>query len=161
MDEIALEIEHTPSSSSDISRDEEKWTAKHEEFLEKIKEKCLNSKIAHRCAGSKTKKMYQILTAPGLILPLTAAFLESYIDSPQWVSAALILVSTGTSAVNAFLNFGKKSQQHLEFEGRYDDLFESIELTLSRRKKSREQCDVCMTKFLSRHALLNSGAPHV
>ena len=158
MDEIAIKIEES-EGSEDLSREEEKWTTKHEGLLAVLKEKCLLSSAKHKLASGRSMWFYQACILPNLTLPMLAAFLEVYTSAPQWVAAGLILASTGIGAVNGFLNFGKRSAQHGEFAGRYEDLDEQISLTLARRKRSREACDVAMTKYLHRHGLLNASAP--
>ena len=148
-------------TSEDVSREEEEWTARHEELLKTLKQKCLVSSGKHKAASDFSVKLYHGCMLPSLTLPLIAAYLDAYTKSPVWVAASLILTGTGLNAVNAFLNLGKLTAQYAEFAGRYADLDEQISLTLARHKRAREPCDVAMTKFIHTHGLLNASAPRL
>ena len=148
-------------TSEDVSREEEEWTARHEELLKTLKQKCLASAGEHKAASNFSVKLYHGCMLPSLTLPLIAAYLDAYTKSPVWVAASLILTGTGLNAVTAFLNLGKLTAQYAEFAGRYADLDEQISLTLARHKRAREPCDVAMTKFIHTHGLLNASAPRL
>ena len=70
-----------------------------------------------------------------------------------------VLLAAGTSAVGNIMNCGKLTQQHTQFSGLYADLAQQIGYTLTRRKRSREACDVSMSKYIHKHQLLGAAAP--
>ena len=161
MDLQEIIVKADRETSEDVSREEEEWTERHEELLKTLRQKCLASAGQHKAASDFSVRLYHGCMLPSLTLPLIAAYLDAYTESPLWVAASLILTGTGLNAVSAFLNFGKLSAQYEQFAGRYADLDEQISLTLARHKRAREPCDVAMTKFIHTHGLLNASAPRL
>ena len=164
LNEITVEMDKPPSidsnSSEDFSREEEKWTKKHNEFLQKL---CDNSKdacIAHNIACKYKLYYYRVLGIPTMILPIISAGINEYIsDEFKYISTCFMILSSGCSLVNTLYNFGKGSAQHNEYAGKYSDLCQQIEYTLCRSKKNRIACDVSMQKYIYKTQSLNSNAP--
>ena len=148
--------------SSDLDRDEEKWSKKHNIFIGKIRSECKNSSEMHN-TSSKTKLYYhRALSIPSMILPLLAGLFSEYIDEEySYISNGILVLSSAFSVVNGVYNFGKKSALHNEYSGKYDDLAKEIEYTLCRSKKNRQACDVSCQKFIFKQQTLNGSAPQV
>ena len=148
--------------SSDLDRDEEKWSKKHNIFIAKIRSECKNLSEMHN-TSSKTKLYYhRALSIPSMILPLIAGLFSEYIDEEySYISNGILVLSSAFSVVNGVYNFGKKSALHNEYSGKYDDLAKEIEYTLCRSKKNRQACDVSCQKFIFKQQTLNGSAPQV
>ena len=95
-----------------------------------------------------------------MILPIITAAINEYIsDNYKYITTSFMVLSSGCSLVNTLYNFGKSSQQHNEYAGKYSDLCQEIEYTLCRSKKNRIACDVSMQKYIYKTQSLNSNAP--
>ena len=164
LDEITVEIDKPPSiesnSSSDFSREEEKWTKKHNEFMNKICNESKSSCISHNIAYKKKLYYYRVLSIPTMILPIISAGINEYIDDDlKYITTCFMVLSSGCSLINTLYNFGKSSAKHNEYSGKYSDLCQEIEYTLCRSRKNRQACDVSMQKYIFKLQSLNSNAP--
>ena len=148
------------SVSEDVSREEEKWTEAHDEYLNKLHAQCQASSAGHHKAAKHNKLLYRCIAVPSITLPLLGGFLDTLISEELvWLPRAVVLLAAGTSAIGNVYNFGKLTQHHTQFTGLYSDLAQKISYTLTRRKRSREACDVSMTKYIHKHQLLGAAAP--
>jgi hypothetical protein len=166
LNEITIEMDNKlPSiddsnSSEDYSRDEEKWTKKHNEFLQKLCDDSKSISIKHNIACKYKLYYYRALSTQTLILPIISAAINQYIsDDLKYINTSFMVLSSGCSLVNTLYNFGKSSQQHNEYAGKYSDLCQEIEYTLCRSKKNRQACEVSMQKYIYKTQSLNSNAP--
>ena len=164
LDEITVEIDKPPSiesnSSSDFSREEEKWTKKHNEFMNKICNESKSACISHNIAYKKKLYYYRVLSIPTMILPIITAGINEYInDDLKYITTCFMVLSSGCGLINTLYNFGKSSQQHNEYAGKYSELCQQIEYVLCRSKKNRQACDVSMQKYIFKLQSLNSNAP--
>ena len=164
LDEITVEIDKPPSiesnSSSDFSREEEKWTKKHNEFMNKICNESKSACISHNIAYKKKLYYYRVLSIPTMILPIISAGINEYINEDlKYITTCFMILSSGCGLINTLYNFGKSSQQHNEYAGKYSELCQQIEYVLCRSKKNRQACDVSMQKYIFKLQSLNSNAP--
>ena len=164
LNEITVEMDKPQSidsnSSDDYSREEEKWTKKHNEFLQKMLNDSKSSSIKHNIACKYKLYYYRALAIPTMTLPIITAGINEYISNDyKYITTSLMILSSGCSLVNTLYNFGKSSQQHNEYAGKYSDLCQEIEYTLCRSKKNRIAADVSMQKYIYKTQNLNSNAP--
>ena len=165
LNEITVEMNDKPpsidsNSSEDYSREEEKWTKRHNGFLQKLSDESKNASIKHNIACKYKLYYYRALSIPTMILPIISAAINEYIsDDLKYISTSFMVLSSGCSLVNTLYNFGKSSAQHNEYAGKYSDLTQEIEYILCRSKKSRQACDVSMQKYIYKTQNLNSNAP--
>ena len=147
--------------SEDISRTEELWTEKHESFLMGLKNECVAASATHHRIAQHNKILYRAFAVPSICLPLIGGFVDSII-SPElaWVPRGIVMLAAGSVALGNIANCGKLQQQHTQYAGLYGDLSQQIEYTLTRRKRSREACDVSMTRYIHKHQLLGAAAPN-
>ena len=75
-------IERSTSSegtTEDIERLEEKWTPKHESFLNDIKQECILRSKSHDNRSKNNLYYYRMLSMPTMILPIVSAGISQYI----------------------------------------------------------------------------------
>ena len=165
LEEICLEdIKKTESETStdDLSRDEEKWNRNHEAFLGKLSSACEDNAKEQHAAFHFAKRMHIALALPAVVLPVVAVGLNEYVSSElRIIPSFLMLVSSCLVAVQSLMNYGKQSQRHAEYSGRFHELTNEIQYCLSRRKKDRVACDVTCQKFLNRIGNLETSAPSI
>ena len=161
IDQIVIDRKVSEESvSEDISRQEEKWTQAHDEYLQSLHAQCQASSDAHHKSARHNKLLYRCFAVPSITLPLLGGFVDTLlVGELAWLPRGIVLLAAGTSAVGNVYNFGKLTQQHTQFTGLYSDLAQKISYTLTRRKRSREACDVSMTKYIHKHQLLGAAAP--
>ena len=156
-------IERSTSSegtTEDIERLEEKWTPKHESFLNDIKQECILRSKSHDNRSKNNLYYYRMLSMPTMILPIVSAGISQYIGKElNYISTALMVCSSAIGVVNTLYNFGKSAAKHNEYSGRYSDFCKDIEYTLCRRKRNRLACDVAVSRFIVQFKGLNSSAP--
>ena len=165
LNEITVEMNDKPpsidsNSSDDYSREEEKWSKRHNEFLQKLSDESKNACIKHNIACKYKLYYFRLLSIPTMTLPIITAGINEYIsDEFKYITTSLMILSSGCSLVNTLYNFGKSSQQHNEYAGKYSDICQEIEYTLCRSKKNRIACDVSMQKYIYKTQNLHSNAP--
>jgi hypothetical protein len=121
MDEIAIQTEPAADrldseTSEDISREEERWTGRHESFLSDMQTQCTSLSKEHKTQGQYAQWMFRSLSLPAITIPLVAGFITQVgPDLPVWIPSGLILISTAIGSVNAVLNYGKRAQKHFEY----------------------------------------------
>ena len=160
---IVKESDNSSSSvSEDITRYEEKWTERHEEFLKQMKLDCNTASVKHNISSRANLWYYRLLAVPSITLPLFSAFLNEYLqEDMKIITSAILLLRSGFAGVNTIFNFGKKAQQHNEYSGKYYDVQQEIAYTLTRKKKNRMACDISLEKYISKVKLLNGNAPQL
>ena len=156
MEEVEICIS---SDSSDVVREEEGWSSKHEDFLGDMKTNLLTSSTCHKAASAKNTSLYVYLTLPVVIFPIVATFLNEYSSGIAYVPQGFTVTASVIAALNAFFNFGKRSADHGHAAGAYNDLAENIAYTLARKKRARPPCDVTLTKYIHQHQTLTASAP--
>ena len=161
---VKLNIEPRSESSEskdDTERKELLWTGKQEQILKEWKAEMIQRSEFHGLKGRKYRKLYNLFGLPSVIIPIVLSALSDTLKKENYdLINALLLLSAGVFAgVNAFLNFGKKFANHIEFENRYDELARRIDKELAKPKKNRLACDVYMEKIQLRYSSLNVRAP--
>ena len=159
--EIALQRStSSEGTTEDVDRVEEKWTPKHEAFLDDIKKDSITRSMSHDNKSRYDLYYYRLLSVPVMVLPIMSAALSQYLpEELNYIPTGFLVCSSAIGVVNTLFNFGKSAQMHNEYAGRYSDFAKDIEYTLCRRKRSRMACDVSVSRFLSQVKALNGSAP--
>jgi hypothetical protein len=104
--------------------------------------------------------MYHSFALPSTLLPIILGTVQSQFNELDSTVACLAMVVTGLlSGINTFFNYGMKHQKHCDFESRYKELGDEIDLQLSKPKRHRQQADVFLEHCCQRVARLDSAAP--
>jgi hypothetical protein len=157
--EIDIDMDITPPSLDNSSRTEMMWTERPEKQLATWKKEIDLKSKHHNKVGKKNKKLYIITGIPSIIIPLIIAGLNGVVDIMPITISILMICSSVISTISSFINFGKKSQVHLEYDSKYDELSLIIELELCKKKIDRIACDVFLERIFNRYNALNSAAP--
>ena len=166
MEEIEIKIENVSESfseeSSDISREQEKWTPKLEMFIHALAIECKKSCLTHRIYFVRLQLISHILNGVSLSLPILAACINQMplvTQEYRVVPSVLMLITSGVVSVDRMLGYEKKAQHHNEFAKKYKTLEYSIRYTLSRSKKDRVAADDRVQEFIHEHNVLVTSAP--
>lgn len=154
-----IEIEMTPPSVDDNSRKEMLWSLRPEKQLLVWKTDIGKKKEKHFQTGNKNKKLFIIFGIPTITIPAVIAGLNGVIELLPITISILMICSSIISAIASFMNFGKKSQMHFEYESKYSELETEIEVELCKHKIDRIACDVFLERIFNRYNALNSSAP--
>jgi hypothetical protein len=153
--------EHTPpsgSSEDDVLRKELMWETREEEYIRGIASVCSEKFIRHNEYAGWYRLYYSAYGLPAAVLPLIATAAVEYVPQ-KYVITGLLLGAAICSAVNTFLDFGRKSQKHEDYAGRYGALVAEIDGQLCRPKIGRIACDVMLERVKERFSSLNMSAP--
>ena len=148
-------------SDSDISREEEKWSRKHETMLLGLMNDCKAEYFAHVKMSSILETMHSVLamtclflqTASGITLLLSSSAMSNTLSVTM---SGLSCIVTGVFSV---ANIGSLAQKHTRASGRYEALRQSIAYTLTRKRRYREACDIRMHKFMETFNGLSKNSP--
>ena len=153
--------EKSPSESSkDVDRIEMKWENRQEEFIEKIQNTCIKLSTQHSQASKSHKKKYIRYSIPAIVLPLVCGAVSNFIPTEYEYINGITLSLTGIlTGINTFFNYGKKTEKHNEFAGRYGELAGFISAELCKPKKFRVQLDVFMERCVQKKNDLDNSAP--
>jgi len=151
----------TPSESSkDNDREEMPWESKQEEFIDKIKNNCIQLSNQHGYASKSHKKKYIRYSIPAIVLPIVCGAVSNLIPTDYEYINGITLSLTGIlTGINTFFNHGKKTEKHNEYAGRYAELAGFIDSELCKPKKFRVQLDVFMERCVQKKNDLDSNAP--
>ena len=160
-DEVVLDI--TPpscASKDDAQRKELLWEKREEEHLRKIAERCSGLSKRHDVKSARCRWYYRAFGVPAAVLPLIGSAIVEYVPHDlSYVVTIIMLLAAVSSALNTLLDWGRKSQQHLDYAGRYGELVNEIESQLCRPKSGRIACDVMLERVKERYGYLNLSAP--
>jgi hypothetical protein len=148
------------STSSDIAREEEKWSSKNEVYLQQIRDKCTEKSKAHDMSSHKNKKFYIYASIPTIILPLVLANTTSYIPTDyNFVEPLGLTCIAIINGLKTLFNFSKKTEVHNTFAGKYSEIADDITTQLSRGKRFRIALDVYLERITSSVRILDASAP--
>lgn len=155
-----LETDEDDSKTSDILREEEKWSGKNQDFFLDIKNDCLLRSNVHNTISHKNKKYYMLSSIPATIIPLVLVNLDIFAPQREVQTIGLTLVSV-INGINTLYNFSKKCEVHNSFAGKYADLASEVDKILIRKKKFRQPFDVLLEKVSTKKRNLDDAAPYV
>jgi len=152
--------ENSDSSDKDRVRVEEEWTSDHEDYFNSIVSECKSIGNLMTKIMKKNKIYYKVFSLPTIILPLSLSVVDKYFTQDNdFIRVALLLLTGSLTAVNTFLNFGKKVSLYNEYSAKYNELALIIETMLIKRKRFRIDCDVFTEQIKNQYLNLNSSAP--
>lgn len=149
-------------SSQDSPRSEMPWEDREEQYLSSIMEFCRIRSEKHRYASKIAKRWYLFLSIPTIFTPAVLATIKDTIsaDTSENLWEKSILMSSAVFAgFSSFLNLGKTSSQHSEYNQKYDELQDLITIELCKPKRFRVQCDVFLERVMQQYHSLNKTAP--
>ena len=158
-DLVSLKINSKSDTSEDDERAELKWERREEQLILGWCERLKKSSIEHGKMGKVMKNRYTMVSLPAIIIPVVASSLSTVLQPYPLAMTGAMLTTSIFTGINGFFNYGKKEQQHFEFEYSYMKLANEIEKELSKPKRHRIACDLYIQIVLSEMNRLNSSAP--
>ena len=160
--ELSINIleDQDDSKTSDVLREEEKWSSKNENFFIEIKNDCLERSDIHNTISHKNKKYYMLSSLPATIIPLALVNIDIFAPQREVQTIGLTLVSV-INGINTLYNFSKKCEVHNAFAGKYADLASEVDKILIRKKEFRQPFDVLLEKISTKKRNLDDTAPYV
>lgn len=102
--------------------------------------------LKHDEKGKYFKFKHEIIGLPPILIPLIYGPLSMIFNFPEknYIDASVLIVTGLFNGVYKFFDFSKKSELHLRFSAKYEDLISSIKVELSKEPEDRIPAD----KFL-------------
>lgn len=146
--------------STDTVRLELPWESREELKINEWKDQSIDRKKKHALKSKYFKKLHHAFGMLAISLPFagTLATMLS-VKYSQEISTVILATTTLCSGVNAFFNFGRKCERHAEYENRYDEFSNTIDKELSKPRRFRIPCDVCLEYTSNTLARLTAAAP--
>lgn len=155
------DIEMTNRVSEDVDKVEERWSEKNEAFLKRIKQECLDLSSQHNTVSHKNKKRYVLTAVPSMLLPLVLANTSVMLPGVPYLEPIGLTCVAAINVFQTILNFGKKSEVHNTFSGKYALLASYIDKTLVRKKAFRSSFDVILERVTMMKTNLDDSAPYL
>lgn len=141
------ELEYTPPSSiDDEHRKELLWERREEIVINKWCEDCVIKSVYHHKKGKYNKILYSLFGIPPIIIPIVLGGVSSLIPCHSLLYSVGMMCVGILSGVSVFFNFGKKAQEHSEYENRFFELGNEMETELCKPKRHRVACDVYLER---------------
>jgi hypothetical protein len=135
------------------------WEPREEIVVHEWKNRCDEASRAHGKKARRVKKLFTALSIPTIILPLVLSGFAEYLTEHPTTSSVLLLTTASLTGLNAFLNYGKRTQLHFNSEANYGDLSLSIQSEMCKPKFQRMACDVYLERIRSQLSGLDKVAP--
>ena len=136
------------SNSDTTNRREMPWTDNHEDLLREWQKQCKANSEKHFTKGCRFKRIFALVSFPNIVLPLINSMLLQYYDSAMaYIDVSISIIISLISGILAVMNPGKKSAQHFEYEGKFIQLYNNIDVILSKQKRFREPADVTLEHY--------------
>ena len=154
------ELTGMSNGSKDDNREELPWEEREENLIKKIAVKCEDFIAKHDRCAKHHKTMFVVFGLPAMLIPIVLAGINPFIKNRFELLMSGLLVCSGVlTGISQFFNFGKKTQAHLEYIGRYSELLLMIEVELVKPKRFRIPCDVFLERVSKQFGDLNANAP--
>jgi len=135
------------------------WTDDIEEKIKEWYRGCKSSAVSHNLKAKEHRKIFYGLNIPAAIIPMTIATVG---DMDNDIVTIVLLVIMGIlTIINGFLNPGKLTEMHLNFEAMYNELAVEISSDLIKPKIYRQSADVFLQRIMDRYNSLNNRAPSI
>lgn len=146
-------------SSSDILRIDEKWSDKHEKYLQEIKNDCVIKSKQQLMKYHRHKRYYYALGIPNIVIPLSLSSLNPLFHNLNYINIGGSAVSSILSGLSTFFNVGSSMQKHLEFKNKYDDIINDIDVILLKNKKFRTPPNITIEQIKNKYENTNNLCP--
>jgi hypothetical protein len=144
-------------SEGDCHRVELLWDTKAEELIASWGAESKDTARKHNLAAKKFKYLYALFGLPLTVIPVVTGVVGDAIGPDM--QTTLLLSTAVFAGITQFFNFGAKAQQHFEYQSRYTELANEIDVESIKPKQHRVACDMYMEHCLSIFNKLGSGAP--
>lgn len=143
-------------------RVEMSWDNTHEELMQDWMQECHDNARKHRAKAGKFKLLYRLIGIPACTIPVIAAGLTSvYPDDNNAANVGFMITIGLLNNLNAFVNPGKRVEQHQKYENEYNKLAQDITCELHKPRAFRQVIDVFQQKMRDQKVNLDGNAPAV
>lgn len=146
-------------SEDDCNRKELLWEDREEQLILGWCKKLKINSLAHGQKAKKMKQYYNCVSLPAILIPVIASSLSTVLQPYPLAMTGAMLTTSIFTGINGFFNYGKKEQQHFEYEYAYNKLANEIDKELSKPKCHRIACDLYLQIILSEMNRLDSSSP--
>ena len=141
---------------------EESWSEQNEKYFLDVKEECENKAFELDKASHTSKKKYNCVSIPSIILPIVFSVVNPYIpEEHNYVNSILLASVSVLNTVNSFYNYGKKCESYSEYSNKYAEVASMIDLELIKGKEFRTSLDVFMERIRTKINNLNTNCPYL
>jgi len=134
------------------------WGTRQELQVNKWRADGLEKAHYHGKQQKRFKALYHLFMVPLVILPTVSSVFATEVDAH--VSSTLLLATGILNGVHGFLNYGRKQQDHGNFENMWHAFVAEIETEMCKPKRSRLACDVFLQKTLDHYQKLCALEPN-
>ena len=155
MTDIIVEVSTPRSSSDDPDRREMLWASRAEALVSRTRDGATAAAAKHEKAARKARFLYQAFGLPTVLIPLSGSVAAQFL--PEAAVTAMMVASGLCAGVNAFLDYGAKSQRHFEYNARWLELASTIEFEMAKGRADRCAADVFLERLRNRTAALRAA----
>jgi len=146
--------------SADVVRNEMPWEDREESQIRKWQTEAKDRQQQHARKSKYFKHLHYGFGVTAIALPFAGTLGSTLLKLHSKEFSTIILATTTLCAgVNTFFNFGQKCERHAEYENRYAEFSATIDKELTKPRKYRIACDVCMEFVTATLARLTAAAP--
>ena len=135
------------------------WRSRVEELVINTRKDAKAQGAKHESAAKRARVLYQLFGLPTVLIPLVGSAAAQYL--PEAAVTTMMVTSGLCAGVNAFLNYGAKSQSHFEYNARWLELASSIDFEMAKSRADRCAADVFLERLRNRTAALRAAEPPV
>jgi hypothetical protein len=157
MSDVVVEVSTPRSSADDPERREMMWRTRAENLVNHTRDEATAAAAKHETAAKKARKLYQLFGLPTVLIPLAGSVASQFL--PEAAVTTMMVASGLCAGVNAFLDYGAKSQRHFEYNARWLELASSIEFEMAKGRSERCAADVFLERLRNRTAALRAAEP--
>ena len=135
------------------------WRSRVEELVINTRKDAKAQGAKHENAAKRARLLYQAFGLPTVLIPLVGSVAAQYL--PEAAVTTMMVTSGLCAGVNAFLDYGAKSQRHFEYNARWLELASTIEFEMAKGRADRFAADVFLERLRNRTAALRAAEPPV
>ncbi len=147
------------SDSSDRTREEMKWTDQHESLLSEWRDRACGRSRYHGHKGKGFQVIFAVLGIPSVVIPMCTGIVSEIETKESHIVLIMSVILACLNGILTFLNPGKKSVHHYQYESEFASFVVTIDVLLSKAKKYRTPADVTLERLSSLYNKLVAAAP--
>ena len=149
----------TDSVQSESTREEMKWTDKHEDLLHLWREEANDRSKYHGQKGRRFQIVFAVLGIPSVIIPMCTGILSEIKTGDNHLVLIMSVILSCVNGILTFLNPGKKSGTHYRYEAEFASFVVMLDVVLSKPRRYRSPADMTLERVSAQYNKIVSGAP--
>jgi len=144
------------SDDSDVKREEEKWSSRHENYFASVVDECALHARLNNSAGYYYYNRFLLFGLLATIVPAICSIIvgnfgfkacEAGRAGYDWVSVTCLIVVAIISGINSFFNFGQKAERHFSCEILFEMVKNELSVEMAKKRRFRLAADVLLVKI--------------